>query len=494
MNKHYFYSKAELEEALDLDDSLSEASPEKHLRLIMVHEHEQSKEGVHLYSETELDEKDKWAGLDTRDEEELPDDLNTLSRPALAIYFKSINRYPLLDEETERNLAKIIKKREKECLHLIQRWSKIFKNEFLKLCAAKYPKVKNSTIKRANDYSRLFDTIITLEKDRKKVNHSLQRVTDGSNRSVKLQEEINKIEAEISKSIAKIQLEERMPSNISSMIKNFPFARKNAIKGNSIESELKKIYRDITGSIQDIKVFKNQLVEANLRLVISIAKKYLHHGVSLPDLIQEGNLGLMRAIDTYDYRRGHRLVTYATWWIRQAMIRAIDCQSKTVRTPVYVNEKLNQIVKASNRLLQEFKREPTLAEIAEETKTSLEHIEKTMQCFKEYIPLDVFIDEKGEYVVKPSIPDESVSLTEQAISADLSHIINNVVLSDLTQREQEIVKLRFGIGEQPDHTLEEIGKAFNLSRERIRQILEMALQKIRTPKQMMVLKDFVNPN
>ncbi len=305
---------------------------------------------------------------------------------------------------------------------------------------------------------------------------------------------MNKVEAEISKSIAKIQLGESTRNTIIRRIKNISCAKRNEKKRRVIESELRKTLREISNGIQDIKIFKNQLVEANLRLVISIAKKYLHHGVALPDLIQEGNLGLMRAIDTYDYRRGHRLVTYATWWIRQAMIRSIDCQSRTVRTPVYVNEKLNQIVKASNRLLQEFNREPTLTEIAEETKIPLEHIEKTMQCYKDSIPLDVLIDEKGEHVVNPSIPDEAVSLTDQAISADLSDIINNVVLSDLTQREQEIVKLRFGIGVNADHTLEEIGEAFNLSRERIRQILEMALHKIRTPKQMVLLKDFVNPN
>ena len=117
-----------------------------------------------------------------------------------------------------------------------------------------------------------------------------------------------------------------------------------------------------------------------------------------------------------------------------------------------------------------------------------------MQCFKDYLPIDVLIDEKGEHSINPSLADESVSLTEKAISADLSHLINNVVLSDLTQREQEIVKLRFGIGDHTDHTLEEIGREFNLSRERIRQILEMALHKIRTPKQMVVLKDFINPN
>ena len=494
MDNNYLHSKFELGDGLELEGSIAEASPEKHLKLILVNENLQSEEEVDPYAEKKIDEEDKWGRLSDKGDEDDSEGLNGIARPALAIYFKSINRYPLLDEETERNLATRIKKREKECMNLIIRWSRFFKKEFLPLSSCKHSKGVDSTVQQSNDYSDLFDDIINLESERKKVTRLFQKAAKTSHGAVELQEEMNKVEAAISKSIAKMQLGEKMLNKSIRRIKNIPCAKKNEKKRRVIETELRKTLREISNGIQDIKIFKNQLVEANLRLVISIAKKYLHHGVSLPDLIQEGNLGLMRAIDTYDYRRGHRLVTYATWWIRQAMIRAIDCQSRTVRTPVYVNEKLNQIVKASNRLLQDFNREPTLTEIAEETKIPLEHIEKTMQCYKDSIPLDVLIDEKGEHVVNPSIPDEAASLTDQAISADLSHIINDVVLSDLTQREQEIVKLRFGIGENADHTLEEIGKAFDLSRERIRQILEMALHKIRTPKQMMLLKDFVNPN
>ena len=494
METNYEYSKSEVVEELDLDSSTSESTPDKRLTLIRVNENRQSLEEVDSCSEKRCNEEGKWGGLSEKDGEDHAPDLQNIARPALSIYFKSINRYPLLDEETERNAAKMIKKREKECMQLMVRWSRLFKKEFLTLSSDKRSKRMVSTLEQSHEYSNLFDTSIALERERKQVTRLLKKAAATSDGGEELQEALNKVEAAISKSIAKMQLGEKAIAKSIRRIKNIPCAKKNEKKRRVVETELRKTLREISNGIQDIKIFKNQLVEANLRLVISIAKKYLHHGVALPDLIQEGNLGLMRAIDTYDYRRGHRLVTYATWWIRQAMIRAIDCQSRTVRTPVYVNEKLNQIVKASNRLLQEFNREPTLTEIAGETKIPLELIEKTMQCYKDSVPLDVLIDDKGDQVVNPSIPDEAVSLTDQAISADLSHIINNVVLSDLTQREQEIVKLRFGIGENADHTLEEIGTAFDLSRERIRQILEMALHKIRTPKQMVILKDFVNPN
>jgi len=492
METNYLYSKPELVEELELDTSSTESTPDKRLTLIRVNEKRQAE--VDPYPEKRFDEEGKWDGLSDKDGEDNSADLQSIARPALAIYFKSINRYPLLDEETERNVAKTIKKREKVCMQLMVKWSRLFKKEFLALSSHKHTKRKQSAVERSNDYSNLFDDIIALERERKQGARLLKKAATASHRGEELQESLNKVEAEISKSIAKMQLGKKTLTRSIRRIKNIPCAKKNEKKRRVVETELRKTLREISNGIEDIKIFKNQLVEANLRLVISIAKKYLHHGVALPDLIQEGNLGLMRAIDTYDYRRGHRLVTYATWWIRQAMIRAIDCQSRTVRTPVYVNEKLNQIVKASNRLLQEFNREPSLSEIAEETKIPLEHIEKTMQCYKDSVPLDVLIDEKGDQVVNPSIPDEGASLADKAISADLSHIINNVVLSDLTHREQEIVKLRFGIGENADHTLEEIGKAFDLSRERIRQILEMALHKIRTPKQMVILRDFVNPN
>jgi RNA polymerase primary sigma factor len=252
--------------------------------------------------------------------------------------------------------------------------------------------------------------------------------------------------------------------------------------------------REIESLAAEVKHMKNQMVNANLRLVISIAKKYLNQGVALADLIQEGNLGLMRAIDTYDYVRGHRLVTYATWWIKQAMIRAIDCQAKTVRTPVYVNEKINQIMKASNRLYQEWKREPTLSEIAEVTKTPLENLERVLKSSKDNVPLEYLVEDQIEGAAASAEDIQGRSIPAQVAADQLAHIVNDMVMSDLTARERDIVRLRFGIGDEHDHTLEEIGRTFNLSRERIRQILETALRKMRTPEQLTLLREFANAN
>ena len=498
METNYLFNRPEESEDNEPEIYSSEITNKSCLTLVVGNENSGVEEGeIQFIDQKDVSEVKQNEIVDAVDEDEeiLYADIQNVARSSLAIYFKSINKYPLLDEETERTLAKLIKKSEKECTSLIGKWRTILKNELVIVSPVRQlPEVK-SKIKQLDTYFTLFDDILCLEKEWKKVNRLLKQASKRSRGLEQLQDELNKIEAEISKSISKVHLEDKTINDFMRNVKGIPCLKKYEKRHKETARSLNKIIRDIEEVAKNIKVYKNQLVEANLRLVISIAKKYMHHGVSLPDLIQEGNLGLIRAIDTYDFRRGHRLVTYATWWIRQAMIRAIDCQSKTVRTPVYVNEKINQIVKASNKLFQEFNREPTLDELSTETTIPQETIDKIMQSFKkDYIPLDVLIDEKGEQLVNSASAGEQGSISEQALSSHLSHIINDQVLSDLTDREQEIIKLRFGIGQKFDHTLEEIGQEFDLSRERIRQILEVALHKIRAPKQMMLLKDFVNPN
>lgn len=412
----------------------------------------------------------------------------------LVTYFKSINKYPLLTEEEETLLAKKIKESEDDYKKLVHKWNHIVKKELFPMVPFNEIKDAKKIVHHNNSALTSFDDLMTLEKERKKVNRAINILNRRSNSRETLKKKLYKVEAEISKCIAKTTLGLTDINRMIRTLNNIPIASKKSSNYRLVEKNLKHTIREIFKQSKGIKKLKNQLVQANLRLVISIAKKYAQHGLALSDLIQEGNLGLIRAIDTYDYRRGHRFITYATWWIRQAMIRALDCQSRTIRTPVYINEKFSRIMKASNLLLKEYGKEPTLADIANTTNIPLESVENVLQSFKDYVSLDDVDDEKRESLSIPiSDHDTNSPLEQVVITSNLSNVVD-VVLSGLTERERDIVKRRFGIGGTCDHTLEEIGEEFNLSRERIRQILEVALDKLRTPNHMTELKDFMNPN
>jgi len=479
--------ECELEES-ELDFPGEEVREREYPKLIVVDKTSQT--GDKLSSSLNQADTKKSTSLDLskEDEEKLCfEPLNGIHQP-LDIYFKTINRFPLLNEEEEEKLAKHIKGSEERCKKLVVKWKRLFEKEFLKIFSPKKMKFE-----QANDSLSLFDNLAQLEKVRKKAERALKRASKNSKTTQAFTEELHKIEAAISKCIAGINLNKTSINKIIRGLKRIPHSKKLTKKQLLLEKELRSVLREIGRVSKDIKALKNELAQANLRLVIRIAKKYINYGIALSDLIQEGNLGLIRAIDTYDYRRGHRFITYASWWIKQAVIRALDCQSKTVRTPVYINEKFNQIVKASNRLLQKRGREPTLEEIAEATNIPVETVEKVMQSFKDPVAIDTSSEEKTEGALNYSLENTTISVLDQVISSDLSQV-TDVLLSDLTPREREIIKLRFGIGEEHDHTLEEIGGEFNLSRERIRQILGIALNKLRNPRHMMQLKDFINFN
>ncbi|MBW2184336.1 MAG: sigma-70 family RNA polymerase sigma factor, partial [Deltaproteobacteria bacterium] len=405
--------------------------------------------------------------------------------------FKTISRFPLLSEEEERIKAKRIKENEKECKDLMIQWRDLFENEFLGMFSAMHKKEVRKTLQQLSGSFNLFDNLAKLERERKKVNRTLKRRNCSFKTKEGLHEGLYEVEAEISKCIAKISLSKTTNNLAIRKLKKIPHNKNNTNKRQSIEQKLGIILGKADELSKDIKEMKNEFVHANQRLVISIAKKYGHHGLTLPDLIQEGNLGLIRAIDTFDYRKGHRFITYAVWWIRQTIVRALDCKSRTIRKPVHMNDQMKNIVKASNRLLQEYKREPTLEEIAEETNISLESIVKAVQSFRDVKSMSTLIDEHGERVITPAFNHKNNPVLENVISYNLSQIID-VVLSDLTTQEKEMIKLRFGIGVSHDHTLEEIGGNFHLSRERVRQILEVALNKLRNPKRMVLLKDFID--
>ena len=439
----------------------------------------------HLESESEE--------LFLENDEELYSDPQSGIHSSLVTYFKTINRFRLLSEEEERILAKRIKENEEKFKNLVIKWNKIFKKDFIGGFSTTHMKAICKKTQQVNGTFHLFDDLIRLERERKKVNRALKRLSHRSNGKNELQKELYKVEAEISKCIAQMNLTKSNIKKMKQVLKKISNDKKRTKRHQFGEQELRRMLREISHTSKEIKTAKNELVQANLRIVISIAKKYCQHGIPLSDLIQEGNLGLIRAIDTYDYRRGHRFITYATWWIRQAVLRVIDCHSRTIRTPVYIREKMNQILKVSNRLLQEYKRKPTLEEIANATNIPSETIEKVTQSFTDSLSIDTSFEENGKREIKSSLNHKNNSILEQAISSNLSQIID-LILSNLTQREREIVKLRFGIGERHDHTLEEIGKRFKVSRERIRQILEKTLGKLKTPNNVRNLKEFIEFN
>ena len=263
---------------------------------------------------------------------------------------------------------------------------------------------------------------------------------------------------------------------------------------NATEEELAEIKEEIKNLQKDLDAgdeAKKRLAEANLRLVVSIAKRYVGRGMLFLDLIQEGNLGLIKAVEKFDYRKGYKFSTYATWWIRQAITRAIADQARTIRIPVHMVETINKLIRVSRQLLQELGREPSPEEIAAEMNMPVERVREILKISQEPVSLETPIGEEEDSHLGDFIQDDNVPVPADAAAFTLLKEQLEEVLGTLTEREQKVLTLRFGLEDGRARTLEEVGKEFNVTRERIRQIEAKALRKLRHPSRSRKLKDYL---